>query len=354
MAGETARAVELAGKADALLPAHGDRNLIHYILTESYLFQGKLEKAEEGCQELLRSAHASGNLFSICSMVCELARLRGIQGRPRDAQALLEEFDALASRRHARGSGPVAKAYAVMAELKRERGELDEALRIGEKAAKDVDAWGLPSDVYMTHQFLSRSLRSCGQLEQAQAELAKVESLPRRTLVFASLQPSFEADRVKILLARGDIAAAEAWVREYDPGKAEALVNREIELVSLARIRLAAGPTGEGLADLSRLVDELAGSARSGGRIGPLISILLLQAGTRALLSAEADALTSLREAVTLAQPEGYLRLFVEEGPKLLELLRRGQELGMWSASPLKEYVSGLLPAFTGGGPSSA
>jgi hypothetical protein len=36
-----------------------------------------------------------------------------------------------------------------------------------------------------------------------------------------------------------------------------------------------------------------------------------------------------------------------EEGPEVSELLRRGQELGMWSSSPIKEYVRGLLSAFT-------
>jgi LuxR family maltose regulon positive regulatory protein len=347
MAGETARAVELAREADRLLPPQGDRNLIHYILTESYLFQGELEKAEEGCEELLRASHADGNIFSICAMVCEFARLRSLQGRLRDAQGLLEEFDALAVRRHARGRGLIAKAYAVMAELKRERGELNEALEMAQKAAEEVDTWGLPSDVYFTHQYLARVLRSCGLVVRAHEELAKVQSLPHRALVWATLVPSFEADRVKTWLARGDIVSAEAWVGEYNPGKAESLVNREVELISLARIRVAAAGAGAGLAETASLLDDLAGAARRGGRVGPLVAILILQARARNLLSAEGDALKALNEAVTLAQPEGYLRIFVEEGPQIFELLRRGQESGMWSTPPVKDYVSGLISAFT-------
>jgi len=84
-----------------------------------------------------------------------------------------------------------------------------------------------------------------------------------------------------------------------------------------------------------------------GHHIEELIGILLLQARAKASLSAQGDALNALNEAVTLAQPEGYLRTFVEEGPEIFELLRRGQGLGMWSSSPVKEYVSGLLGAFT-------
>ena len=228
-----------------------------------------MEEAERGLDEQLRASYATGSIFSVCAAVSEIARLRGLQGRRRDGQALLEEFDALAGRRHARGSGPIAKAYAVLAEFKRERGDLDEALRIAEKAAKDVDAWGLPSDVYMTHQYLARVLRSCGKVEQAREEMEKVRLLPQRALVWATLLPSFEADWVKVLLAAGDIASAEAWIREYNPGKAATTVNRETELVAMARVHLAAGGTDEGLADLSRLLDDLACSARAGGALVP-------------------------------------------------------------------------------------
>jgi LuxR family maltose regulon positive regulatory protein len=349
MAGETMKAVELARRAERLLPPKNDLpgTVILYILEKSYFYQGDLEKAEEACGELMRACHAAGSIWSISVGVCELARLRGLQGRRRDGLALLEEFDALAVQRHARGSGPVAKTYAVMAEFKRERGELDEALRIAEKAARDVDAWGLPSDVYMIHQFLARVLLSRGQAEQAQEELAKVQSLPGSSLVWATMRPSFEADRVKVFLARGDIASAEAWIREYKPGKAEDPVNRELELISLARVRLAAGAADGHLAETASLLHDLACAARSGGRIGPLISILLLEAKARASLSAEGDALNAVNEAIGLAQPEGYLRIFVEEGPQIFDLLRRGQESGMWNSAPLEEYVSGLIAAFT-------
>jgi len=357
--GETAGAVALARRAQSLLPPNDDlpMTVILYILEKSYYYQGELQKCEEGCQELLRSCHATGSIWSISSAVLELARLRGLQGRRREGLALLEEFDALAARRRVRGRGPIAKIYSVMAEFKREKGELDDALKLAERAVKDAEAWSLPSDVYLTHQYLARVLLSCGQPERAQEELEKIKSIPGGVLVFASIMPSFEADRVKILLARGDLASAEAWIREYNPGKAESPVNREAELVALARIRLAAGGAdATGLAETAGLLNDLACSARSGGRIGPLIAILILQAKAKAKLSAAEDALTALSAAVRLAQPEGYLRIFVEEGPQIFELLRRGQKSGIWKDPPVKEYVNGLVAAFNepeqGGGMS--
>jgi LuxR family transcriptional regulator, maltose regulon positive regulatory protein len=350
MAGKTAESLVLARKAQTLLAPKDDLpgTVIFYILQKSYFYEGELDKAEEGCLEFLRASYATGSIWSISAAVCELARLRSYQGRPHEAMALIEEFDALVQSRRARGIGPIAKAYALMAEYKRERGELDEALRIAEKAARDVDQWGLPSDVYITHQFLSRVYRSRGELERARAELEKVSALPRKTLVWDSLLPSFESDRIKVLLASGDIASAQAWAREAAPGQKGTVVNREIELVSLARIRLAAGAqAGEG-AELLSLLEGLASSAREGGRVGPLIAILLLLAKARASLSPQSDALGPLGEALRLAQPGGYLRIFVEEGQQIGELLSRGRESGLWCASPLGDYVAGLLSAFPG------
>lgn len=348
MAGETARAVELARSADALLPADDfvPKSVILYILAKSYLYQGELEQAEERLGEFMLACRATGSIWSISAAVCEMVRLRSLQGRPRDAVALIAEFDALAAKRHARGSGPIAKVYSLMAEFKREEGELDEAVRIAETAARNAEAWGQPSDLYYTRQCLARMLRADGQLEAAQAELEKVESLPRKALVFSTVVPSFEADRVKIYLARGDIAAAEAWVHTYRPGKAEGPVNREVELATLARVRLAAGVTEANAGELSELLTGLDRSARTGGRIGPLIAILVLEARFKGSLGAENAALSTLDEALRLAQPAGYFRLFVEEGPQVAALLRCGRSSGMWGSAPLEKYVGRLLSAF--------
>ena len=349
MAGESEKAVVLAREADRILPEkdHMSKTLILYILAKSYIEQGELERAEEPCAAFLRACNASGSIWSISAAILEIVHLRGLQGRLRDAQVLIQDFDALAERRRARGSGPIAKVYALMADFKRERGELDEALKIAEGAVKAVDAWGLPSDVYMTHQYLARVLRSRGQAELALVELEKVRLLPRSALVWAGIQSSFDADRVKTFLALGDIGSAEAVIREREPGKASTLVSREVEIVSLTRVRLAAGASAESLAETSSLLDGLASSTRKAGRFGPLITILILQAKARASLLALDDALDALDEAVRLAQPEGYFRIFIEEGPKISELLLYGQRFGMWSTSPVKEYVNGLLSAFS-------
>jgi len=51
---------------------------------------------------------------------------------------------------------------------------------------------------------------------------------------------------------------------------------------------------------------------------------------------------------LTLAEPEGYVRIFLDEGKSMLSLLTRGKELGIWNTSSLEQYGNTLLEAFKG------
>jgi len=102
--------------------------------------------------------------------------------------------------------------------------------------------------------------------------------------------------------------------------------------------------------EAERLLARLAAAAESGGRYGRLIEILVLQA---LALSKAADrvhaqdktarALAALGKALALAEPEGYVRMFVCEGKPMAELLRLSQRRGLWSEGRLGAYVERLL-----------
>jgi LuxR family maltose regulon positive regulatory protein len=125
-------------------------------------------------------------------------------------------------------------------------------------------------------------------------------------------------------------------------------VNREWVHLSLARIRLAGDRTPEQRERTALLLEELAGAARDGKRFGPLIVILLLLSKSEFARSRGETALKALDEAVRFAQPEGYLRTFVEEGLPIADLLGKGLESGTWDEPALHAYAKGLLAAFRG------
>jgi LuxR family maltose regulon positive regulatory protein len=106
---------------------------------------------------------------------------------------------------------------------------------------------------------------------------------------------------------------------------------REFEHMTLARILLARNSQAEARGLLERLLE----AAQVGGRMHSVIEILILQALAHQQQGELPAALAVLEHALNLAQPEGYLRIFIREGANLAELLR-------------KVAARGSLPDYTG------
>jgi LuxR family maltose regulon positive regulatory protein len=90
-----------------------------------------------------------------------------------------------------------------------------------------------------------------------------------------------------------------------------------------------------------RLLDRLQQAAEAGGRTGSAIEIGVLQALAHQAHGNLAPALVALERALTLAEPEGYVRMFVGEGPPMAALLQAAAKRGV-----APTYVRQLLAAF--------
>ena len=104
----------------------------------------------------------------------------------------------------------------------------------------------------------------------------------------------------------------------------------------------AAIGTAAALEDALGLLQRLLAAAQDGGRDGSVLEVLILQALAQQARGDLAAALAALQRAVTLAQPEGYVRLFADEGPPMAALLKA---LTKQSGAP--GYVRRLLAATT-------
>jgi LuxR family maltose regulon positive regulatory protein len=99
---------------------------------------------------------------------------------------------------------------------------------------------------------------------------------------------------------------------------------REFEQVTLARLMLAQANrdrTKNELTSVLRFLDRLRDAAESGSRSGNLIDVLVVQALAHEAAGDRASALASLRHAIELGDPEGYVRIFTDEGPAMAALL---------------------------------
>jgi ATP/maltotriose-dependent transcriptional regulator MalT len=163
----------------------------------------------------------------------------------------------------------------------------------------------------------------------------------------ASLLNPVPAQRARLLLARTDLQAATRFTQERGLSPdAEPGYPQEPEYLVLARVLLAQDRPGQAVALLDRMLAAAAGQ----GRTGSIIEIQALRPLALAAGGEEADAVAALAGALTLACPQGYMRVFADEGPPMATLVRRlvaAQRVGQAAAGVPFGCLTRLQRAFS-------
>ena len=210
-------------------------------------------------------------------------------------------------------------AFVGMGEVAYQRNELEAALRqISE---------GIERCRQLTYtQPLATGLAALAWIRQARGDPAGArEAMGEAGRVapgpaVAGLLNPVPAQRARLLLAQDDLAAAARWAEERglgaddDPG-----YPREPEYLVLARVLLAQDRPGPALTLLGRLL----AAATAQGRAGSVLEIQALQALALAAAGDENAAVDTLAQALMLGCPQGYVRVFADEGPPMAALLTR-------------------------------
>ncbi len=172
-----------------------------------------------------------------------------------------------------------------------------------------------------------------------------LEMMSKATLLAAAHAASYsgqaKAAQARLWLALNNLAAAAQWAEESGLGVDDALDHvREYEHLTLAQVLIAQERAGEALGLLKRLHS----AAEAGNRRGSIVHNLALQALALQAQGQVEEALRALEQALRLAgvaEPDGYVRLFVDEGAPMAELLRRAASRGI-----ALEHVTKLLSVF--------
>jgi LuxR family maltose regulon positive regulatory protein len=150
--------------------------------------------------------------------------------------------------------------------------------------------------------------------------------------------------KARVWIAQGRLGEALGWAREQGLSVDDELSYlREFEHITPARMLLARyqdDRAEHSLHQATRLLERLLRAAEEGQRTGRVIEILVLQALTRQRLGDIPAALARLERGVTLAEPEGYVRVFIDEGPAMASLLKAAAKQGTAG-----NYVRRLLAA---------
>jgi ATP/maltotriose-dependent transcriptional regulator MalT len=170
-----------------------------------------------------------------------------------------------------------------------------------------------------------------------QLEASSARLLAQHLLALAA------AVQAQVEVAHGNLAVAECWLKEsgLSVDDEELSYPREREYLSLARVRIAEGradPEGLFLPEALQMLARLLHDAERNARGGSVIEILILQALALQAQGQQEQALTVLQRVLALAEPESYMRLFLDEGPAMLALLHLAHARGL-----APHYITRLL-----------
>ena len=291
----------------------------------------------------MASVQQAGNISDAIGGAIALADIRIAQGRLHEAMRTYERGLQLATEQGEPVLRGTADMYVGMSELYREHNDLHTATQHLLRSKELGEHTGLPQNPYRWRVAMARIREAQGDLDGALDLLHEAERLYVSDF-FPNVRP-VAALKTRVWVAQGRLGEALGWAREQGLSAEDDLSYlREFEHITLARVLLARYKSDR--ADRSilrqwRLLERLLQAAEEGGRTGSVIEILVVQALAHHMKGDIPAALVPLERALTLAEPEGYVRIFVDEGQPMAALLEAAVKQGI-----APNYVRHLLTAF--------
>ncbi len=360
MAGNSTRAIHLAEAAQSRVPKDDLASLarLNSALALAYQLEGRAAKARRAYQECLRQAFGSGYYSLAAHTIMMMTSWQAPEGHLHAAARAFQSIVDLKDRANTHPSQnisadqvffPAGQGYIGLASVYLEWNDLETAENYLAQGLELCSQAGLDG-VYFANILKSRLRQARGDL------IGALDEIQQTGQAFHRKDPTLIGRQIQVLLAMGDIEEAarlaapleQMLIRPAVP-PLPLLVIEFIEAI-LARVYLAQGKVDKSL----YLLDELQSTAVPGERFGSLIQVELLQAlayHQRSPDEVPPAALECLACALDLAEPEGYILLFLEEGPALIPLLNafasgRPGRRNPPAPSRLKRYARQLLEAF--------
>ncbi|MBT2514575.1 LuxR C-terminal-related transcriptional regulator [Arthrobacter sp. ISL-30] len=313
------RALDLAPEED-----HLSRAAASGLLGLAYWGRGELQAAHRAYAECMAGLQRAGHLADTFGCAIALGDIRIAQGHLNDAMRTYERALGLVPGQRGSVLRGTADMHVGMSGVCRERGDLQGATRLLLRSQELGPLSELPQNLYRWRVAMARILEAEGDLAGALDLLAEAERLYVGDY-FPNIRP-VPAFRARIQVAQGRLGEALGWVRERGLSAEDDLSYlREFEHITLARVLLARYTkerSAPSLQEAIRLLGRLLRAAEDGGRTGSAIEILVLQALADQMRGDIPAALVSLHRAVAMSEPEGYVRIFAEEGEPMVSLLK--------------------------------
>ncbi len=365
--GDIRHAGELTQQAQALLPA--DDPFLPGIIALNqgipYFLNGDVEAATQAFAEVMGVSRKSGNITIAVIIGCQIAEAQIAQGRLHQALATYQQVLELATTPEGQQLPGAGQAHTGLAAVLYEWNKLADAahhLTAGLSLGRELGEMAI-FDGYIIQMNLKQAQGdAAGALEvidQAEQIIEKFSPLAHRVA---------GANRVRLWLRQANWDAAARWAAADNlasPGEpGDGYHFYEFRQLTLVRVLIAQatmpdfalpGSSNSGNSGPSptqkalQLLETLYPEAVKLDRGRSVVEILLLQALAHQAAGNFSEAVAALTQALTLAEPEGFVRLFIDEGAPMAELLGRMKDREAGGTLRMKEYIRKLLISFSAG-----
>src|SRR5215208_4331545 len=316
--GDPQGAIEHARSALALLPEDNldPRPFAALCLAEAYRAADDLEAANATFAETAELGRAAGHDYIALTAMGSLAHLQMSQGRLREAEGSLRQALGFAAERGVELLPAVGRVRIAMGELLLERDDLEASERQLTLGTELVERAGELEILVRGQVALSRVKWARGEAEGALELAHEAERLARE-----SGAPQAIADaalwKARLYLMRNELRAAASELERASDVDEGPRSTQDAKRISLARLLIAREDHDEAL----QMLNHLRETAEAANQKGSVVEILKLQALVLRAKDEKNRAIDVMGRALALAEPEGYVRIFVDEVSPMAELL---------------------------------
>ncbi len=337
--GNTVDAIALSQRALEQIPkedvrAYG-RALFYHGL--AHFYAGNLDEAHQVLMEAVQFNQTSGHFAAYLCSSHHLARISIIQGHLHNAEAIYQRAIEFIDDQQQEIFVGIEKIG--MGALYHEWNELGIASSYIEAGMTLAELGG---DIHFLREGYiaqARLAQALGEWNKSLAVVQKAEQVARRSPTSIDIA-YMQAWSARLNLAQRNLSAAERWAEmkskeNLDPNN----VQREFELLTLARVWIAQGRTDQA----SSLLEQMRIAAENDGRHGCVLEIQMLQALADQEAGKETQAVEKLTQVLLQTAAEGYMRLFLDEGTPMASLLFK---VSILATPELSDYTERLLAAY--------
>jgi LuxR family maltose regulon positive regulatory protein len=333
--------IALSRQALAYLPKqHIARAYVAWYLAKAHWLRGDVQAASIAFAEAARVSWEVQHLYAVFLVIHDLAQVHITQGQLHQADQTYRQ--ALQQAREQGGQQPaLGPAYVGRGHLEYQWNHLDTAASLFQEGMTLCKQTGNTQEIMQASIGLAFVKQAQGDTDGASALLRQaVEHGEGQHLAQPSGKQGVEAAQAWLSLLQGDAAAAVDWLQhcglrlDQEPNHI-----REREYLTLVRVLIRQHQLDTAKQWLAKLLQL----AEAQGRTGSVIEILMLQAEALEASDEVKQAMERLARALALAEPEGYIRLFVDEGAPIARLLVQMRRRWPEHQSDYRERLLALL-----------